>query len=223
MKRVIHPSEQENVSKDRKIDDSVSLVTPEDIFADNAKFQSELRATSSSSSSVQNIAQRMIERGFTQGIGDHPLGLLILKSQVTKEITGLLVKGAADIPGLHICQSRQFFNEKSMMKLSFSNKRLLDYFISIPGFIPPEYLETGFLDHGGYAIGACTILSIRRCNEYFDLLNVPEDKVASLFPVGGAAIAPQPKSAVEVDQRRQELINLIGIYILSFCVLFFRL
>jgi hypothetical protein len=59
------------------------------------------------------------------------------------------------------------------------------------------------------------MFSIRRFIEYFDLLNVPEDKVASLFPVGGAAIAPQPKSAVEVDQRRQELINLID-YIKTF-------
>jgi hypothetical protein len=140
--------------------------------------------------------------------GDHPIGLLILKSSETKKLAGLIV-GAAAIPNLKVCQSHQIFNGNPVMKLSFANKKLLDYLVSVPNFIPKQYLETGFLDQKGYAIGACSTLSIRRCHEYFELLHVADEQLDELFPIGGAAIAPQPRSIVEEEDRRHELCNLI--------------
>jgi hypothetical protein len=86
---------------------------------------------------------------------------------------------------------------------------LVDYFLSSNDFIPKQYLDTGFFDHKGYAIGACSTLSIRRCSNYFEQLNVADEALDDLFPPGGAAIVPQPRTILEEEQRRQELWNLI--------------
>lgn len=155
------------------------------------------------------IFQRLVQRGFHLGVGDHVLGMLILKSSPSGNLAGVIVVGAVGIPNLRLCQSHQEHNNKPLMKMSFATSTLVEHFKRLPGFIPDRFLATGFFDHMGYAIAACSTLNISNCLEYFLLSKLDnETHDHNLFPAGGA-IAPQPKSFVEEEARREELQNSI--------------
>lgn len=136
------------------------------------------------------------------------VGLLILKSAKDKTICGVIIVGAADIPESSICKSHQFHEGKAMFKMTFATHAWLEYFKTIPGFIPSDFVKTGIFDHYGYAMGVCSTMSIPKCVEYFQSLHLNEEQIETFFPVGGAAIARQPIS-LEEEQRRQEILNSI--------------
>jgi hypothetical protein len=153
-----------------------------------------------------SFSQRLIDHGFQQGVGDHVLGALIVKSP-EKVLHGAIIIGAPGIPGLSICKSNQWYENHQLMKMSFATHEFVDHFLRIPGYIPERFLNFGIFNHYGYAIGVCSAMDISKCHEFYQLLNIEENQIDVMFPVGGAAIAPQPKSLEEEDQRRQELMN----------------
>jgi hypothetical protein len=155
------------------------------------------------------FSKRLVELGFHDGVGDHPLGLLILKSAKEKTISGVIIVGSADIPEASICKSHQFHQGKALYKMTFATHAWLEYFKTLPGFIPTDFMTTGIFDHYGYAMGVCSTMSIPKCAEYFQSLHLNEEQIDSFFPVGGAAIARQPSSLQEEEQRRQEIVNSI--------------
>jgi hypothetical protein len=201
-------------SKDAKVDAD----NTRDIFQQNflCNIQSPKRPAppGSSNTSVPNlpkpISERLIDHGFSHGVGDHVLGLLILKSSTDHSLSGTIVVGGVGIPGLSLCKANQVTKEgNKLYKMSFASKALVEYFVA-NSFIPKKYLDLGFFNlSGGYAIAAASTLSIPRCAEHFQQLHVEPDKLNELFPLGGARISPQPKSAAEEQSRRQELQNSI--------------
>jgi hypothetical protein len=189
-----------------------------DIFQQNSvcNIQSPKRPAppGTSNTSVPNlpkpISERLIDHGFSHGVGDHVLGLLILKSTADHSLSGTIVVGGVGIPGLSLCKANQVTKEgNKLYKMSFASKALVDYFVA-NSFIPKKYLDLGFFNlSGGYAIAAASTLSIPRCADYYSQLHVEPEKLNDLFPLGGARINPQPKSAAEEQSRRQELQNSI--------------
>lgn len=193
---------------------------PKDIFQQNAQctVQAPRRpslpgasVTSAGSVAPKPISERLIEHGFTHGIGDHVLGLLILKSTTDHSLSGTIVVGGVGIPGLAMCKPNQVNKEgEKLYKMSFASKALVDFFVE-HSFIPKKYLDLGFFNlSGGYAIAAASTLSIPHCADLFNQLHLEPEKINELFPVGGARISPQPRNAAEEQAHRQELLNSIA-------------
>jgi hypothetical protein len=199
-----------------------AIKTDADIFRMNSQcsIQSPKRAIAVSVAAPaavpQSIKDRLIDRGFEHSIGDHPLGVLVLKSAIDDTLLGAIVVGAVGIPGLSLCKAKQVGREgQPLYKMSFASKAQVDFFLSIEGFIEERFKDTGFFGKVGYAIGSCSTLCIQRCSNYFNGLNLEASRVNELFPIGGARIAPQPTNLAEEQIHRQELLNTIN-YIRSF-------
>lgn len=212
-KIIVH--EEEPTSKAAKIADTI----PEkDIFLLNEEFQlldpdhhhHFNRPSNETVNLSHSIAERLKQHGYIDHFLDHVLGLMIVKSSGTSNVAGIMVVGAVGVPDLHLCQAHQVHGDKPLYKMSFARSNLMNFFKSKPGFIPERFLETGFFEHAGYAIAACSTLSISRCYEYFKSLGHLDSAIINeLFPDDGSVIIPQPKSLAEENQRRTLLMNSI--------------
>jgi hypothetical protein len=217
------PNEDEPAAKVSKIEEALSTKevnkTDADIFRMNSQcsIQSPKRASvAAPASAPKSIKDRLTQRGFEHSIGDHPLGVLVLKSTVDGNLLGAIVVGAVGIPGLSLCKAHQVGREgQPLYKMTFASKSQVDFLLSVEGFIEDRFKDTGFFNKVGYALASCSTLCIQRCSNYFNGLNLEPSKVNELFPIGGARIAPQPTNMEEEQLHRQELLNSIN-FIKSF-------